>query len=397
MGHLKILFAKYMNDSCTTAEIKILLQTFNEVKNEAELKHAIALELQKEDGEHKDEEVLDARMSGIYERIRPSLDPVIRQEVPIHPIRKYFKYGIAAAVLIICSTFIYRYYKEEHTGDQLTAQHQQNDVNPGGNKAILTLADGSQISLTDAGNGELARQSGIIVTKTADGHIVYEITGGATNQNEAVYNTISTPAGGQYQINLPDGSTVWLNAASSLKYPTVFNEAERKVELKGEAYFEVAKNTAKPFIVSTNGAGKAQEVTVLGTHFNINSYADEAVTKTTLLEGSIKVSSLNATKILQPGQQSTLGNSLLVSNVDAALAVDWKNGYFNFDEESITSIMRKLARWYDIDVVYKGEVPTITFGAALSRDKKLSEILNLIQNTREIHFKIEGRRVIVMQ
>jgi transmembrane sensor len=397
MDHLKTLFVKYMNKGCTTAEIKLLLQTFAEVKNEAELKEAIALELQKEYEEEEEEDRLNSKMLRIYQQLKPGLGLAVESEAVIRPIRNYFKYGIAAAVLLVLSTVTYLYISQNKTKEHLTVQRQAEAINPGGNKAVLTLADGSEISLTDAGNGELAKQAGITITKAADGQLVYELAGGLAGQNEMAYNTISTPAGGQYQINLPDGSRVWLNAESSLRYPTVFNATERKVELKGEAYFEIAKNEAKPFFVSTNGAGKAQEVKVLGTHFNINSYVNEEATKTTLLEGSVKVTSGMLTKTLRPGQQSVLASNLQVFDVDAISAVDWKDGNFNFNDESIYSIMRKLARWYNIEVVYQGNVTNVDFGAEISRDKKLAEVLKVLERAGGINFKIEGRRVTVMQ
>lgn len=397
MNDLKALFAKYMNDSCTTAEIKLLMQTFKEAENEVELKEAITAELQKDDEEQEEEALLDAKMLKIYSELKPLL---IKNETPlkvVRPIRTYFKYSVAAAVLVLCSVFAYLYFNAENEKANLITQNKPADVNPGGNKAVLTLADGSEISLTDAGNGELARQAGIRVTKSADGQIVYEVTGKPAAQNETMYNMISTPAGGQYQINLPDGSKVWLNAESSLKYPTVFNKATREVELKGEAYFEIARNVSMPFVVSTNTSGKAQQVTVLGTHFNINSYTNEKETRTTLLEGKVKVAAGGESKTLQPGQQAILGETLQVANVDPMLAVDWKNGNFYFNDESIYSIMRKLARWYDIEVIYQGNVPDISFGAEMTRDKKLTEVLKVLERAGGIHFKIEGRRVTVMQ
>lgn len=402
MDHLKPLFAKYMNDSCTTAEIKLLMQAFAEAENEKELKEAITVYLQNEVVANETEEEQDQRMLRIYSQMKPQLFTAPEAEAVVRPIGNYFKYSIAAAFFVCILTILYFYIPPGDTGKVANTEGiQQNDINPGTNKAVLTLADGSQISLTDAENGELTKQAGITVVKTADGQIVYETVGAPSNQ-QSVYNTISTPAGGQYQINLPDGSKVWLNAASSLKYPTVFNGQSRKVELRGEAYFEVAKLKNEqpdgtegnlPFIVVSRG----QEVTVLGTHFNINSYTDEPVVKTTLLEGRVKVISAAVSKILKPGQQAAVAGNIVVTDVDATLATDWKNGNFTFNDESIHTIMRKLARWYDIDVVYKGNVPDIYFGAEISRAKKLSEVLKVLETAGKIHFTIEGRRVTVMQ
>jgi len=210
------------------------------------------------------------------------------------------------------------------------------------------------------------------------------------------FNTISTPVGGQYTVVLPDGSKVWLNAASSLKFPTAFTGTERRVELTGEGYFEVAKNKHMPFKVNFN----REEVEVLGTHFNISAYPDEAVTRTTLLEGSVRISKNNIKKILVPGQQAissmqTGGFNIAEVNTDEAIA--WKNGLFLFHNENIRSIMKKIARWYNVDVNYQGSFTNQEYGGRISQSKNLSEILKNLELTGTIHFKIEGRRVTVME
>lgn len=397
MDQLKVLFSKYMNDSCTTAEIKLLMQHFGQPENENDLKAIISKEMIKAEETQGDETALDERMLRIYGQLKPNLNEVMHTGAVTRPMRNYFRYVAAAAVLLLVSAVLY-FYMNSNQGNKnprLTAQHEGNDVGPGGSKAILTLADGSEISLTDAANGELATQSGITITKTSDGALVYT-AGGTKSGAVPQYNTISTPAGGQYQVNLPDGSKVWLNARSSLKYPTVFNGPNRKVTLSGEAYFEIAKDQQRPFTVASNGAGNAQEVTVLGTHFNINGYTDEVATKTTLLEGSVKVSSGTNSKMLKPGQQSAVSDGIMVAEVDVNQALDWKNNSFYFADENIRTIMRKLARWYDIDVVYEGKVSELGFGAEISRTKKLSEVLKALETAGRVHFKIEGRRVTVM-
>lgn len=397
MDQLKVLFTKYMTDSCTTAEIGRLMQHFGQPENENDLKAIIAAEMAKDEETQADETALDDRMLRLYGQLKPSFTEGNQTGALIRPMRSYLKYAAVAAVLLFVSAALYFYMRPGQTvgNMNLTAQHENNDVRPGGNKAILTLADGSEISLTDAADGKLASQSGITITKTQDGALIYEI-GKASPGAAAQYNTISTPAGGQYQVNLPDGSKVWLNAMSSLKYPTLFGRTDRKVTLSGEAYFEIAKDQQRPFTVVSNGAGKAQEVTVLGTHFNINSYTDEAATKTTLLEGSVKVSSGTNAKTLKPGQQSAVSDQILISEVDVNQALDWKNNSFYFVDENIRTIMRRLSRWYDIDVVYEGKVPEFGFGAEISRGKRLSEVLKALETTEKVHFKIEGRRVTVM-
>ena len=310
------------------------------------------------------------------------------------------KLAIAATILIALSISFYL-YKGPQDKPKILAKKAKtfHRIVPGGNKAVLTLSDGSKIVLDDAAHGEIAKQAGISINKTAEGKLMYTIEGsGGKSGSKAIFNTIETPKGGEYQVNLPDGTRVWLNAASSLRYPANFTEDERKVELNGEAYFEVASNRSKLFRV----VSKDQIVEVLGTHFNINSYADEAVVRTSLLEGSIKVSIPNTGKsdVLKPGQESKIkpsGNSIIVSDADVEESIAWKNGYFTFTNENIKSIMRKVSRWYDVDIEYSGNVPLGGFGGHVSKSKNISEILKILELTKEVRFKIEGRRVMVMR
>lgn len=397
MEELKILFSKYMNDACTSAEIQRLMQHFTEAKQETELRRLILNEIKKD--VETDDDALDSRILEIYDRLKVKLDGVSTKKNTVRVMGSYIRYAAAAVIFLAVSATIY-FYTHQNNGLENRvhiADNQVNDAVPGGNKAILILSDGSELSLTDADNGELAIQAGIKVSKTDDGQLVYEFSENSKS-TKPLYNTIKTPVGGQYQLNLPDGSRVWLNAASSLTFPANFNGNDRKVTLKGEAYFEVAKNQGKPFIVSSIVANRTQEVKVLGTHFNVNGYENEETIKTTLLEGSVQVSSGAGVKVLQPGQQSVLDqNKINIYQVDANQAIDWKNGDFVFSDEGIHSIMRKLERWYDIEVVYQQNIPEIGFGAEISRTKKLSEVLKVLETTGNVHFKIEGRRVTVMQ
>lgn len=310
----------------------------------------------------------------------------------------------AAVILITLGIGSWFYFKEEA---QLTTGKMKyaNDIPPGSNDAVLTLADGSKISLTDADKGELLNGTGIRIVKTADGQLVYTVVQHELEkETEPAFNTITTPRGGQYQVNLPDGTRVWLNAASSLRFPTTFsNLKERKVELTGEAYFEVAKNKKQPFkVLSSTGQNRAQETEVLGTHFNINAYDDEAETKTTLLEGSVKVTAMEKDNkksdiILIPGQQSILSKrSFRTLDVDTEEAVAWKNGNFVFANEDIESIMRKIARWYNVEISYQGKITDNTFVGRVPRFANISEALTILELTNTVHFKIEGRRITVM-
>ena len=269
-----------------------------------------------------------------------------------------------------------------------------NDIKPGGNKAYLTLANGKRLSLTDAAKGAIAKEAGIEITKTADGQVIYTSSDSGLHQdNGTALNTIETPKGGQYQIQLPDGSKVWLNAASKLIYPVSFTgRGQRKVELSGEAYFEITKNKLQPFVVNS----KNQEVTVLGTHFNVNAYVDEPVIKTTLLEGLVSIAAAGLNKKLNPGYQAVnTGKALSLNKVDVNIAVAWKNKQFLFESEDIQTIMRMIERWYNVEVIYTGDITTDKFSGGVSRFDQLSKVLKSLELAGAVHFKIDGRKLYV--
>lgn len=322
---------------------------------------------------------------------------LLRKELPLKYHRDSGRLWLriaAAASVVLCVGIAYYFYQWAQP-EPVVLQAQSN-ISPGGNKAYLTLADGQKIALTNAKNGTVALQPGVRITKAADGELIYSISN-AEEQGKGInnYNTIETPVGGQYQIVLPDGTKVWLNAASSLKFPSTFARlVSRKVELRGEAYFEVAKNKQQPFIVKTT----EQDVEVLGTHFNINTYKDEQVVKTTLLEGSIKIHNDLESKILKPGEQSILSNRrFALKTVDVEEAIAWKKGYFYFYNENIESIMRKISRWYNVEVRYQGEITEEGFYGTISRTKNINQVLDVLEKTKGVHFKIEGRRITVMK
>nr|WP_121271954.1 FecR family protein [Pedobacter schmidteae] len=314
-------------------------------------------------------------------------------KTPAHP--RYLKYKIAsAAVLIVGLTLTILYHTEPANQHKLTTLVKQ-DIAPGGNKAFLTLSNGKRLSLTDAANGHILKNSGLQITKTAEGQLVYTVSrDGAGSIEKPGFNEIETPRGGQYQVNLPDGTKVWLNAASSLRYPTRFTGKDRIVELKGEGYFEVAKDVKRPFIVKSD----RQQVEVLGTHFNINSYPEEESTHTTLLEGSVKVHTdiQGKTVLLKPGQQSKIeGDKVDVENADIESVLAWKNGDFFFKGDDIKTVMNKVSRWYDVTVVYKGNFSGLKFGGLISRSKNISSVLNIMESTGKVHFKIEAKTITV--
>ena len=277
-----------------------------------------------------------------------------------------------------------------------------NDVNPGGDRAILTLADGSSIILDTAKNGMLTQQ-GTTKIIIANGKLDYKASNNSSN--EVLFNTISTPRGGQYQVQLSDGSLVWLNAASSLRFPTVFSDNERIVEITGEVYFEVAQQKMKngqgkvPFIVKINSPGRdGGQVEVLGTHFNINSYQDESTINATIFEGAVKYVNGSYNSMLQPGQQSQFaknGQLKVVSGVNLDNVLAWKNGLFNFDGMDFEIVAKQLSRWYDVDVVCNRKVNDL-FYADIPRNTNLSDVLKALELTGKVKFKINGKQIIVM-
>lgn len=305
--------------------------------------------------------------------------------------------SIAASVLLLAAASVFFHLKEKKTKPLIAhnqKKHLINDVAPGGNKALLTLADGSKIVLNDARNGSLGNQGLTTLNKAKNDELIYQASATPAKDAPVVYNTVSTPKGGEFQLVLSDGSRVWLNAASSITFPTVFSTNERRVTITGEVYFEVAKNKQLPFRVV---AGK-QTVEVLGTHFDINAYTDESNIRTTLIEGSVKVSSGTQSTILKPDQQSnisTIGSDQIsVKTVDTDNVLAWKNGSFDFEREELQAIMRQVARWYNVDVKYEGKVPQKSFTGSISRNVNLSELLNMLKYAG-INFKIDGQTVMV--
>jgi len=305
-------------------------------------------------------------------------------------------YAAAAVILLILSSGLYFNSLKNKTPVivQTESPRFKNDVLPGENRAILTLDDGSQINLDDAQNGVLASEDNTDIRKTGSGQLEY--SAGDKIIETLKYNTLSTPMGGQYQLSLPDGSKVWLNSGSSIRFPTAFIGKERVIELKGEAFFDIKENKKMPFIVRTNNS---MDIRVLGTQFNVMAYDDEKSINTTLLEGSVQILKESGTAFLEPGQAAILNKGtgkIKVAIADIDEAVAWKNGYFIFSNENIESIMRKVSRWYNVEVDYQGNLSNKDFVGTISRDKNISELLKMLELTGAIHFKVDGRRVTVM-
>ncbi len=309
------------------------------------------------------------------------------------PHKKWSGYRVAAAAaifgfLILSSILIVK----KGSRRAAFASHAQTRpapvVLPGSNKAILTLSNGRQIVLDSSGQDTIGRQGSSLVVNEGQGRLLYKADTAAQKPDEEAYNTISTPRGGQFEIRLPDGTRVWLNALSSLRYPVTFPHSTRPVEMTGEAYFEVAKDPSRPFEIKAAHS----HIVVLGTAFNVNAYADETVLKTSVIDGIVKVNTPDKTKILVAGQESLLSpdGNLTAGPGDVALAAAWKNGYFQFDKASVPAVMRQIGRWYDLDVQYSGPVPDRLFKGKLQRSLPLSAVLRLLQQGG-IHLILEGK------
>ncbi len=381
-------------------EAQLLLQKYNQKQASAEEAKIIENWYVEESAKQQaDPEDFD------YTIIQQQMWVNIYQQTHIKTVPLWKRFAVAASIIFVVGIGLYYSQILINDNSQLTAQ---NDIPPGINKAVLTLADGSQINLSDANNGELAKQAGIKIVKMADGHIRYQLLA-ANISKETVFNTITVPRGAQQIIELPDGSRVWMNAESAITFPTTFaNLNSRKVDLKGEAYFEVAKDKSHPFIVRTvptSGGGGGQEVKVLGTHFNINAYENEEEVKTTLLEGSVMVTSNPENKssrsivVIKPNEQAVVNQiGLYVKPADIEQAVDWKNGDFVFKKESLVQLLSRVSRWYNVTIVFAPGVDTSqTFSGKVSRSKHISEVLKALQSTGELKFSIQGNKVTVFK
>jgi transmembrane sensor len=333
------------------------------------------------------EEALKGR---ILQRIEPQTLAV--PKVPTY--RRLYRVAAAAIIILLAGTVV-AIVGINTANKRAQVSNLQTDALPGGNRAILTLSGGRQILLDIAHSGALAREGSVNIVKTDSGKLAYQMT--AAKPSEVLYNTLATPRGGQYNLTLPDGTHVWLNAVSSLRYPVTFaGLKQREVSLTGEAYFEVAKNVAQPFKVNINNN---LGVEVLGTSFNINAYDDEKAVKATLIEGSVKVSEeTQQSVVLKPGEQSQLagGKMEVVLDVDIDQVMAWKNGLFSFNHVGLEELMRQISRWYDVEVQYEGgKIPDLRFGGEMGRDLNLSQVLAGLQQVH-VHFRIEGKKLIVM-
>ncbi len=400
------LLAKYKDGLCTIAERNELLELLSLLEMEEWLKQEVdkeilAAELMKEE---YPEILSDDEAEKVFGKIM--IQPET-EDIPVIPITKAGKTGwlkYAAAVLLIVGVgafFIWKNIDFTQLAGNKKIKQEALDIDPGTNGAILTLADGTTVLLDSLQDGVVAQQNGALAILKA-GELNYDAQGNAKGSTS--YNTITTPKGRQFNLVLSDGTKVWLNAGSSLMYPTVFTGKERRVLIKGEAYFEVAHNKASPFLVNIDDKA---EVKVLGTHFNINAYADEPSINATLIEGSVSVQKYVSGKpdkkspgvILKPGHQARITDNELINvvkDVSVERVMAWKNGIFNFDDAGLEEVMRQLERWYNIEVIYERGIPDIVFWGKMERNLTLSAVLGILERS-EVHFKIEqGRKLIVL-
>jgi len=384
---ISILIEKYKNGTLTDEESTFL--------NAWYIKYA------QETSSSFDPEHLEQNLDQLWNSVEEKLTAHGFHAEPLIPAKKvslWPRIAIAASLFMVLGTALY-FFNPKETKVKLIDQIASNDIKPGSNQAFLTLADGSRISLNDAANGQLASQAGITITKAGNGQLIYTIADQHSATSGKEFNTIETPRGGQYQINLPDGTRVWLNAETKLKFPVTFaGKKQRKVELSGEAYFEVSKLTEDGARMAFVVASRGQEIEVLGTHFNVNAYSDEDYTKTTLLEGAVRVSRLvnPQSARLIPGQQATLGpTTLKLKNVDTEQAVAWKNGQFMFSNVPLQQVMKEVSRWYNVDVEYRGDFSGVVIGGGVSKFTNIKEVLDVLELAGKVSFKIEGKSIIV--
>ena len=375
---LSYLLQQYLDNCLTSAEYDELTAAINTEAGSGEIQ--VLLE---EMIEHSSPD------SGYNEADwEPLLQNILgmRKEAPeARPMK--FRWMIAAAILLTIVGAGYLFYIKRTAGHEINTVV-AHDLAPGSNKAILTLGDGNTIDLDAAHNGVVAQQGGAQLIKNRNEQLIYR----QSDEADVQYNRLTTPRGGQFQLQLPDGSKVWLNAATTLRYPTRFIGDQRVVELQGEAYFEINTDAKRPFHVKVG----QMEVEVLGTHFNIMDYDEEPAIRTTLLEGSVRVRKGANSVIIKPGQQALLGHDekLVVAAADTEAAVAWKEGMFMFRDAGIEQVMRQLARWYDVEVVYKDGVPKDRFQGEMYRNVNASKILKVLEASG-LHFVVEGKKIIL--
>jgi len=368
------LIEKYLNGSASPEELNAIENYYSHFSDDPDIT------------DNLNEEKISALKACLRQKIDTKINRAEKQVIPLYK-RRSFQVAASILLFLMIGLFITNKLKKEPA----KFQAENYDLAPGSNKATLILADGSKIDLAAEKNGTLKTQPGSQVIKQNE-QLTYSTARGKTVA-EVTYNTLTTPRGGQYEVTLADGTKVWLNAASSLKFPTAFTGSERVVELTGEAYFEVAHNSKQPFKVKTAN----QIVQDIGTQFNVNSYADEDAAATTLVEGSVIIFDAGRQTMIKPGQQYLLkanGVPAVRNDVDIDEVTAWKNGLFQFNNADIKTIMRQISRWYNVDVEYSGQVPASTYHGRISRNSNASAVLKILELSG-IDFTIERGKIIV--
>ena len=398
--YINDLFRRYLDNTISPSEVSTLLKHFNIIEREDLLEDIIQehLTLKKSNSfsSNSEDELL---LNEIYENLKEDISADIKQRNKFFYKQNWLRLSAAAIIIsfVAGSIFILFMQKEKKIMvQQIQPLEQEQDIPSGKQNAFLTLDDGTMIMLDSAANGRLTQQGNIDIQKI-DGEISYQKNNQDNMKNSPVYNTINTANGNQYQLILTDGSKVWLNAASSIRFPTSFIGKERRVEITGEVYFEVAKDAGRTFIVEFNNQkGEKGKVEVLGTHFNVNAYAEESSVKTTLLEGSVKIFDAEKERLLLPGQQAELTKTgiTLNKNVDIQQVMAWKNGFFSFNSTDIYSIMRQVGRWYNVEIIFEGSSTKEDFSGMISRDAPLSAILKALE-LNDVEVTRVGRTVTV--
>ena len=393
LSRLEYLFSLYLELNYSKKEEEELMALLADSKNELAVQKLIEKIIEKTASETRmPNEVAALIMKNILQKDKAYKTSVKSKKIVA---LRWTRVAAAAVVILFVSGISFWVFNKakikEKTTISIVRSGKASSIVPGGNHAILTMANGSTIVLDSVQNGNI--QGGIAKISKQNGLLVYNRLRPSKADVLVNYNTVTTPCGGQYQLVLSDGSKVWLNASSSLHFPVAFDSKTREVELTGEAYFEVAKNKEKPFHVNVNG----MQVEVLGTHFNVNAYADEGEIKTSLLEGSVKIKKGSKSGLLKPGQQAILNNSnadIEITKPDMDEVMAWKNGLFEFDGADITTIMRQIGRWYNVEIVYVGKVPARSFEGKISRDAQLADLLKILELS-DVKFTVEDRKIIV--
>ena len=388
------LLDKYLTQTITAEEQQEFFALIKSKKHTPELEAVVAEALENASFDVAEDPVL---REIIFERI------LQQRESPVPRIPLYRRWGWAAAILLLLGGTVYFYITGDNQNKPVIAEQSGNNksIQPGSNKALLTLSDGTVIPLDSAATGAIAQQGNSSVIKLPNGEIRYDVNGSPSDK--VMLNTMTTPNGGQYNLVLPDGSKIWLNAASTITYPAAFTRNVRQIKISGEVYLEIAKDKSRPFLVDVDGKSTVE---VLGTSININSYTNEGRIKTTLVQGSVRVANMEKNGrrsskgvMLQPGQQAVItGNTeeirVQTANIEHVLA--WKNGFINFESVSFQEIIRQIERWYNIDVQIEGPMPGVKIGGRMDRGVQLSDLMAFLNNF-DIRTRLEGRKLILSQ